>query len=91
VSRRRKARATPTRPTPRVVDRRPVPPVAIVFAVLFALTFVVPFLFGGNPYGEGIVPYWVWGTVVTAAVGLLVAVSPLRRLTELGAAALVRP
>ena len=91
MSRRRKARAKPKRPTPRVVERRPIPPLALVFAGLFTGTFVTPFLLWGNRYPEGVVPYWVWGTVVAAAVGLLVTLSPLKKLLTLGAAALVRP
>ena len=69
-------------------------PIAIGAAAVLALACLVPAVLWGNPYPEGVVPYWVWGSACVTMIAALAALLPVRAARELPracAAALMRP
>ena len=49
---------------------------SLAAAVLLGATCTAPFFIWGNPYPEGVVPYWLWGTLTVAGVAALAAWLP---------------
>jgi hypothetical protein len=88
-----RAKATVRQPSERAPIFAKVPPIAIAAAGLLTLACVAPLILWGNPYPDGVVQYWMWGTVGTLLVAVAASLLPtpaLRDLPRSSAKALTR-
>ena len=84
---RERAKPAVRQPAERAPTFDKLPPIAIGAAALLVIACVAPLILWGNPYPDGVVRYWMWGTVSALLVAIAFAFLPLPAILDLPGAA----